>query len=293
MGPAGATSGTGVFFRTDGFLLTSADAVDGATTIQVVLHDGQAEAGQLVGVDTENDVAVVKVERADLASATIGQPTGLQMGENTIVISFTERPDAPIIGEGLVSGLGQKVKHEDGAMHGLIQTSVRLHTDATGSPLIDSSGSVVGIVTRRGTSPEATRPSGNVTSGGTADGAEVWFATPIDWAKHLADQLVTHGRVVDEVAMGVTGSDLDAEKQEDLGRGAAAVREVVDASAAEQAGLEPGDLITAIDGAAVTDWSDLIVAIRLRRPGDIVSVTYHRGNEENVALVTLQAQPPD
>lgn len=291
-GPAGPTSGTGVFFRTDGYLLTSADAVNGATSIEVVLHDGQIEAGQLVGTDTENDIAVVKVERSDLASATIGQPSGLQMGENTIVISFTERPDAPIIGEGLVSGLRQKVKHEAATMHGLIQTSVRLHTDATGAPLIDSSGAVVGIVTRRGTSPDATRPAG-VQRGSGSSGAEVWFATPIDWAKRLADQIVTHGRVVDEVAMGVTGGDLPVEKQEDLGRGAAAVQEVVPGSAAEAGGLAPGDLITAIDGMPVTDWSDLVLAVRLRRPGETVSVTYLRGAEENVSLLTLQGKPAD
>jgi putative serine protease PepD len=291
-GPAGATSGTGVLFRTDGYVLTTADAVNGADNLTVTVQDGRALPAELVGLDWKNDVAVVKVDPADqgeLPAATLGQPDALVVGEGTIVISSVpDRPRAPMIGEGLVSALGQNVswgESGDSVMRGMIQTSVRMTVDATGAPLVDRRGAVVGIVSRRGKAAELARTAGMTADG--SNGAEVWFATPIDWAKHLADQIVVHGSVVQRVWMGVDGTDLDDERADALGRGAGEIVDVLPASPAADAGLQGGDIITSIDAVPVTTWSDVIVRLRLRSPGDVVSVGYLRGGQEDRALVTL------
>jgi putative serine protease PepD len=287
-GPAGETSGTAVIFRTDGYLLTTYDTVmNGADTLEVHFHDGHVEPGQLMGVDRENDIAVIKIDRPELPAVTLGQPSGLKLGENAIVVSSVDdRPEAPIIAEGLVSGLGHTVINGDKPMYGLIQTNVRLRTDATGAPLVDTSGAVVGMVTHRGASSAVNGIKEPIPGGTKA--AEVWFVIPIDWAKHLADQIISHGRVVSEVEMGVKGGDLDDGRAELLRRGAAQLSAVAPGSAAELAGLREGDVITSIDGAAVTSWSELVVAVRIHRPGDVIVVGYLRGADEEAVLLTLQ-----
>lgn len=291
-GPTGSTAGTGVFFRTDGHLLTTADAVDGATSVEVVLANGTTLPAHLVGSDPLNDIAVVKTDAPVEVSATLGSPDALQVGEPAVVISSTPRPEAPVIGEGLVSGTHRRVEAgEDRWMHGMIETSVRLRVDATGAPLVDSSGSVVGILTRRG-SPHAGESGQAATRdrGESGSSAEVWYATPIDWAKRLADQILLHGRVTDEVVLGVRTSDLTEQEQENLGRGAATVVSVEPGSGADLAGLERGDVIIAVDDVPITISSDLVVAVRLRQPNETVAVRYLRAGEENVALVTLQSK---
>jgi putative serine protease PepD len=288
-GPAGTSDGTGVLFRTDGYLLTTADAVNGADTVVVTFQDGRTEPAELVGIDRDSDIAVAKVGRSDVPASPLGQPGRLTLGETTIVISSVPgRPRAPLIGEGLLTALSQRVtwgEERKNAMYGMLQTSVRLTIDASGAPLIDRSGAVIGIVSRRGSSPDGlTRTADGSTAG---DGAQVWYAVPIDWAKHLADQIIADGSVTETVWMGVRGDDLDDERADLLGRGAAEIFEVNASSPAAEAGLREGDVITGVDDEPVTTWSDLIVRLRMRQPGDIVSVSYLRADQEEWALVTL------
>ena len=125
---SGDRNGTGVIYRSDGHLLTSADAVEGATTITVTFSDGTAETADIVGIDSADDVAVIHVDRTDLPTATIGSATSLELGERAVVISsVNDRPGAPTVGVGLISGLSQRVEESDGeVLHDMVQTNVRL-----------------------------------------------------------------------------------------------------------------------------------------------------------------------
>jgi putative serine protease PepD len=279
-GAGGERTGTGVIIRSDGVLLTSADAVDGADTITVTFHDDRAVTGSLIGIDHREDVAVLKVELVDLPAATIGRAEQLQLGERTVVISTDgKQPAASAVGVGLVSGLGEKVEvPRKGALHGMIRANVRVSSEATGAPLIDSAGAVVGIVTRRGADP-----ADDVAA---AERLDVRFAVPIEWAKRIADELVTFGRV-STVWLGVEGSDLTADEVDRAGRPGARVVRVNDGSPAADAGIQPGDIVTEIDDTPIVTMSSLIVSLRYREPDEVVRVSYLRGGEPQVSLVTL------
>lgn len=279
--PNGGKSATAVVYRSDGHLLTTADAVEGATSIDVTFHDGAIERAEVVGIDSADDVAVLHVPRNDLPTATIGTATSLELGERAIVISsVADRPSAPTVGVGLISGLGQRVEESDGdVLHDMVQTNVRLEPDATGSPLVDSSGTVVGVVTRRGA---------DARSDGEGGGAEleVRYATTIEWAKRIADDLVSTGHVR-QVWLGVRGANLTDNELAGLGRGGAKLVSVADGSPAAVAGLQPGDIVLGIDARFVTSSSDLVVALRSHEPGDAVAISYRRGNEQGSTLAML------
>jgi S1-C subfamily serine protease len=288
-GPTTVTSGAGVVFRTDGYVLTTSDAVDGAFVVDVTLHDGRAATASVVGVDRESDLAVLKVEPGavgaeELPAATIGRPAALELGERTIAVwprPGTE-PEASTVSVGLVSGLDQRVDDDGGGLHDMIETSVRLEPEVTGAPLIDNSGAVIGIVTRRGLDPDQAERA--MKDGDTLVSR---FATPVDWAKWVADQLIVSGRVA-HVWLGVEGKDIGDDGIERLGRGAAAVVQVNAGSPAAEAGLAPGDLVIGVDDAPVTSMSELIVALRRHQPGETVSLRYLRDGEDQVTLATLQ-----
>jgi S1-C subfamily serine protease len=284
---SGVRNGTAVVYRSDGHLLTSADAVEGASTVTVTFADGQAEAADVVGIDSADDVAVLRVDRTDLPTATIGSAASLELGERAVVISpgsidaVTDRPGAPTVGVGLISGLSQRVEEGNGeVLYDMVQTNVRLAPDATGSPLVDSSGTVVGIVTRRGSAAPA--PDRNAS--GTE--LEVRYATTIEWAKRVADDLVETGNVR-AVWLGVRGANLTDDEIAGLGRGGARLVSVADGSPAAVAGLQTGDVVLGIDTRFVTSSSDLVVALRNHEPGDAIAISYRRGNEQGSTLAML------
>ncbi len=286
---SGTQTGTGVVYRSDGLVLTTADAVNGADDIEVTFTDGQTHEADVVGVDNEDDIAVLKVDRVDLPTATIGNAASLELGERTVVISSSvTRPTSPTVGVGLISGLGQRVADTDeqSVLHDMIQANVRLAPDATGSPLVDSSGTVVGIVTRRGVDPASEQEDD-----GSGPALKVRHATTIEWAKRVADDLVTNGRVR-HVWLGVRGANLSEDEVTDLGRGGAKLVSVAPGSPAAEAGLQPGDIVLAVDSRHVTSSSDLVVALRAHAPGEAVAVSYRRGNEMGSTLVTVAERSP-
>lgn len=286
-GPMGPTVGTAIVVRSDGHLVTSADAVDGAQQITVTFTDGQASAGTVVGADADDDLAVVKVDRTDLVPVTVGQELALQLGERTTVLSTADQVDGKAtVAVGLVSGLGQRIDRSGGkSMHGMIQANIRLSTIETGAPLIDSAGAVVGLITRRGqdTTTSTTTTDGRAPN---SEGVTVRFATAISWAKNVADDLIDQGHVT-QVWLGIRGGELSAAEVEAHGMDGARVTEVSDASPAETAGLEPGDIITTIDNGPITSMSDVIVRLRELDPGEEVPIGYQRSGAPDVALVTL------
>jgi len=285
---AGPRTGTGVVYRSDGHLLTTADAVEGADEIVVTFSDGQTHSADVVGIESDDDLAVLHVDRTDLPTATIGSATSLELGERAIVISsVADRPSAPTVGVGLVSGLRQRVEEADGdVLHDMVQTNVRLAPDATGSPLVDSSGTVVGIVTRRGSE---TNGDGSSESDSSAE-LDVRYATTIEWAKRVADDLVSGGRVR-HVWLGVRGADLTEDEVTDLGRGGAKIVSVATGSPAALADLQPADVVLAVDTKHVTSSSDLVVALRAHAPGDAISISYRRGPDHGSTFATLAEKP--
>ena len=304
--------GTAVVFNSNGYLITTADLVDGADQITVRFADGEALPAELVGSDLESDVAVLKVARTQLPVVVLGRPADqLQLGEPVLAIDSTlggaAAPKIPP--QGLVNGLGKRVESEQPAttLFGLIQTNLQLTTAATGAPLVDANGAVIGIVTSRGYPVPGDEPQGSSAgTAGTTEGAEgtagtgvateqlqARYATPIDFARQVADALILDG-TYERASLGLTeGANLTAEEAGawEVAGGVRVTRLREDGPAAS-AGLADGDVVVRLEDEPITSWDSLVVALRRYQPGETVTVWYYRSGEVELqpALTRLDAR---
>ncbi|MGK2949985.1 MAG: S1C family serine protease [Acidimicrobiales bacterium] len=267
---------SGVVFRTDGLVLTSANELAGSRSIAVVLHDGERHEAEVVGTDLATDVAVVRIDATGLPVAVLGSSGSLQVGTPAVAFGCPQgEGEAPRLTTGVVSALDRRVVAHGVALHGMIQTDAPIEAAAAGGPLVDAHGAVVGITTA-------------VTG---AQGAGFGYATPIDLVARVAEQLVHSGQAVHSW-LGVEGADLSMAEADALGLpGGALVNQVAAGSPAASGGLHSGDVIVGVEGTEVASSSDLVVLVREHRPGDTITVTYHRAGRPREASVTLSQRP--
>jgi serine protease Do len=280
-GDMGKSSGSGVIFRSDGYILTNNHVIDGATSIVAILSDGHQVKARLVGADPETDIALVKLDGPGRTVATLGTASGLKVGQLAVAIgSPLGLAGGPSVTVGVVSALGREVDAGTGPpLLDMIQTDAPIAPGSSGGALVDQKGDVIGITT-------AVAVNNNGPQG-------LGFATPIDIAHDVAEQLIGNGHVT-HVWLGVYGDDVDADTANHLGiSGGAVVKKVTPASPAANAGIAISDVITDVDGIRVSSMGALVVAMRERRPGDKVTVGYwHNGYYRTVQAI-LQERPAD
>ncbi len=273
---AGRGAGSGVSFREDGHILTNHHVVAGAHKIEVITSEGRHLVATLLGSDSETDVAVLKVDQP-MPVAVLGTVRGLQVGQQAIAIgSPLGLSGGPSVTVGVVSALGRRFDANDGTpLLDMIQTDAPISPGSSGGALLDAAGNVIGITTAIA-----------VTEGIGAEG--LGFATPIDIARDVAEQIITTGRVV-HVWLGVRGEDLTAGMAKSLGiNGGAIVREIVKGSPAETAGIKIQDVIMSVNGKAITGIGDVIVSVRQRKIDEVVKVLVFRGGKTQTMNVVLK-----
>lgn len=273
----GTATGSGVLYRDDGLLLTSAHVVAGSLAISVVLTDGRRLDGALLGSDELTDVALVDLDGTGFPVAVLGTSEGLEVGAPTIAIgSPLGLAGGPSVTTGVISALDRRVESVHGEpLHGMIQTDAPIAPGSSGGALVDASGAVIGITT----------------AVANQAGGRFGFATPIDLAHRVAAHLLRSGRMV-HGWLGVEGADLSAAQARQLGiEGGALVRTVAPGSPAEAAGLQRDDVITEVGTAAVDSISGLVVALREFGPGDTVVLGCWRGGR-HVAVSARLAEHP-
>jgi S1-C subfamily serine protease len=276
---SGQASGSGVIFQSDGHVLTNAHVVSGSKTATVILSDGRNLEGRVVGTDADTDIAVVKVDGGPFSTASLGSATKLRAGEECIAIgSPLGLAGGPSVSVGVVSALGRSLDTEgDKHLYDMIQTDAAISPGSSGGALLDKSGTVIGITTAIAVSDAGAEGLG--------------FATPIDIARSVAQELMTTGKAT-HVWLGIEGADIDTATAKKLDvAGGAAVKRVVADGPADKAGMAAGDVITMVDGRRVTTMASLIVALRSRKLGEVVSVTYLRDGEHRTVRVPLQLRP--
>lgn len=264
--------GSGVLFRTDGHVLTNAHVVDGAKRVVAVLTDGRSMGAHVVGLDPTTDIAVVKLdEGGPYPTVVFGTTDGLAVGEAAIAIgSPLGLRGGSSVTVGVVSALGREVSPKDGpVLADMVQTDAAITSGSSGGALLDGSGSLIGITTAY-----AKDDLGNSGLG---------FATPVDVARAVADDLLAMGRVR-AVWLGVRGSAA-------VDGGGVTVAAVNDGGPAATGGLRAGDVIRRVDARPVTSMSGLRVTLRRRHPGDRVSVVYDRDGKRRTAVVALAERP--
>ncbi|HEU4543635.1 MAG TPA: trypsin-like peptidase domain-containing protein [Jiangellaceae bacterium] len=272
----GAGGGSGVIISSDGQILTNNHVVEaaGGGEIVVTFQDGSTATAEVIGTDPMTDLAVIQAEGvSDLQVADLGSSADLEVGEQVVAIGSPLGLDGTVT-TGIVSAINRPVTaggQEGGGtptVFDAIQTDAPINPGNSGGPLVNMAGQVVGI--------NSVIASTSISSGSIGLG----FAIPIDQASPIAEELVETGRATHaQIGIGVDNASGEL-------RGAL-VREVQTGSAAEQAGLEDGDIVTHVDGRLVTDAESLIAAVRSYRPGDDVELTVIRDGETLTVPVTL------
>jgi S1-C subfamily serine protease len=259
---SGLGAGSGVIYKSNGYILTAAHVVQEADTVTVRLADGTRLEGKVLGRDTGRDVAVVKVNRTRLRAARLarGDP---EVGQLAVAIGSPFGLQDSVTA-GVVSGLGRTLPTGE-AIVDAIQTDAPVNPGNSGGPLADRYGRVIGINV-------AVRGNG-------ADG--VAFAVPIDVAMETVQRLEQGETPAPVAFLGVTGTDPST------GPGGGLVTDVQADTPAGKAGIKEGDLITAVDGKRVTSMSELASEIRRHSPGDRVVLTFTRDDEPHRVTVVL------
>jgi S1-C subfamily serine protease len=274
---SGAT-GSGVVIDQGGYIITNnhvVTAAGGSPDIKVYFSDGSTAAAQVVGTDPLTDLAVVKVDKTDLTVVSLGDVNTLSVGDPVVAIG------SPLglretVTSGIVSALNRAVRvgGENGnpdVVVSALQTDAAINPGNSGGALVDSAGALVGI-----TSSIATLSSSSA-SGSIGLG----FAIPVDTARDVAQQLISSGKAV-HATMGLSMRDVTDGAQD-----GAYVAQVIPRGPAARAGITEGDVITSIDGAAMTGADDVTLAVNAHKPGDTLSVTYIRAAASTTVKVTL------
>jgi S1-C subfamily serine protease len=279
-GNTGPANGSGVVFRSDGYVLTNNHVVAGATLVTAVLANGRQVPAKVVGGDPETDIAVVKIAVTNQQPVATLEPRPVpRVGQMAVAIGSPVNMAAqPSISVGVVSAVGQDVSLSQGAqLIDMIQTDARIAPAASGGALVDSSAAVIGITT-------AVTPTNSSTSAGG-------FAVPIETATSVASQLIATGRVT-HGWLGVGGKDLDVDSANQLKvMGGGMVTQVDPGSPAAKAGLVAGDVITQLDGRPVVSMDSVVVALRTHKPGDQIDLSFVRDGKPHRVKVVVTVRP--
>ncbi|MDR7193162.1 serine protease Do [Luteimonas terrae] len=274
--PRGTSMGTGFIISADGYLLTNHHVVDGAEEVKVRLSDRREFTAKVVGSDAESDVAVLKIDATGLPTLRFGDGASVKPGQWAVAIGSPFGFEQSVTA-GIVSAVQRANQYADQRYVPFIQTDVPINQGNSGGPLLNVAGEVIGINSQIFSN-----------SGGYMG---VSFAIPIDLAANVAEQIKKTGSV-QRGSLGVQVSNVTSEvaagfKLPDT-KGAL-VQEVLPGSPAQRAGLEPGDVIRAVDGTEIIASSELPPLVGGKTPGTKVRMTVLREGRTRDFDVTLTA----
>ena len=288
-------SGTGIIMSSDGYIITNAHVVEGASVISVVLTDETAEpepsaddssksiadrileqqgeehnanliSAQCIGIDTQTDLAVLKIDRTGLTEAKFGSSKEVQVGERAIVIGNPLGFElANTVTAGIISATNRHLTVKDRTMN-LIQTDASINSGNSGGPLINSYGRVIGITSAK------VNPDYNVEG--------VGFAIPIDEAKVVIDDLIHYGYVKGRPTLGIEGKNINAINAQyyNIPQGFIVTKMEV-GSAAERAGIMKGDIIYGIEGSTITTMEEFNKIKEQYKAGDTITISVFRESD--------------
>jgi putative serine protease PepD len=263
--------GSGFVYDSAGHIVTNYHVVSGATSITVTLSDGSKYKATVVGHDASSDLAVLKIDAPSgkLHPLALADSSKVQVGDGVVAIG-SPFGLAETVTSGIVSALNRTISSDNSyAIAGAIQTDAAINPGNSGGPLLDMQGQVIGV------------NSQIESQSGASDG--VGFAISSNTVKSVVAQLLGSGKV-EHAYLGVSVQDARS-------RSGAQIASVRSGSPAANAGLESGDVITAVDGQRITSADDLTSAVAEKQPGDKVSITYVRNGSARAASVTLGTRP--
>ncbi len=276
-------AGSGVIISDDGYILTCAHVVDGASNVIVNVNDTDYTA-TVVGSDTASDVAVLKIDAQGLTPAVVGDSNALAVGEEVVAVGNPLGNLSGTVTNGIISALNRDVSIENNGNIlnlSLIQTSASISPGNSGGGLFNMAGELIGIVNAKS----------------EASGAEgLGFAIPINDAIAVAQELLENGYVSGRAFLGITYiavTDEATAQQLGVSSYGIYVVDVTSGSAADAAGLKPGDRIVSIDGAEIASREDVSTIVEQHSAGDTISITVARDGQMLTVSATLGEQTPN
>ena len=271
-----AAAGSGFIYSDDGYIITNYHVVEDSDSITVSLYNGTTLQATMVGYDESNDVAVLKVNAKNLTPVIIGNSDYLNVGDSVVAIGNPLGELTFSLTAGTVSALDREVTFSGGITMNLIQTDCAINSGNSGGALFNLYGEVIGVTNAK--------YSGNSSSGATID--NIGFAIPMNHVRSIVDSIIQHGYVVTPY-IGVSVADV---REEAIGYGnpqGASIQGVVEGGPAAQAGLQTSDIVTHINGVAITGASDLKKIVSGSTPGDQLKMTIYRKGETIELTLTV------
>ena len=278
--------GTGIIMSKDGYIVTNAHVIyddehgyGEASSVQIQMSDEETTYdARIVAYDKEADIAVLKIDADNLTAAEFGDSSSCEVGETVVAIGnplglqFQNTVTC-----GIISALDRKVTINDNTMT-LIQTDTAINNGNSGGPLINSSGQVIGI--------NSAKMSSTYSGEATVEG--IGFAIPMSEAKSIVDDLINYGYVTGRPQLGISCQDVtEAVSQAYNIPVGAYIFSVTAGGAADQAGLQPGDVITGIQDQTISTTEELNAVKNQYKAGDTITMTYVRAGETKKVDVTL------
>jgi serine protease Do len=263
-------AGSGVVVTTDGYIVTNNHVIDGASKITVRLSDGESYEATLIGKDAQTDLAVIKIDAANLAPAVLGSSSTLHVGDAAVAIGNPLGELGGTVTDGIISALDREITI-DGESMTLLQTNAAINPGNSGGGLFNSAGELIGIV--------------NAKSSGT-DVEGLGFAIPIDTAKAVITELTQNGYVSGRPSLGITLVDMSDTMTAMMNR--VSQLGVYVAETEDGSEFEPGDMIVSIDGTDVSSMAEIKEAVSSHNVGDRITASVIRGNSQQNVTVTIQ-----
>ena len=278
----GTSSGSGFIISDDGYVVTNRHVVEGATDVTVTLSTGDEYTAKVIGSDSLNDVALLKVEATGLPAVKLGSSDKLAIGDMVCAIGNPLGSLTATLTVGYVSGKDRQVTTDNSTIN-MIQTDAAINSGNSGGPLFNMYGEVVGIT--------SAKYSGTTSSGASIEG--ISFAIPIDDVMSIIDDLQEYGYVTGAY-LGVTVTDTDAAAAKLYGMPTGAyVNSVEDGGAADRAGVQPKDIIIGLGDTDISNRTELTRVLRRFKAGDTTTITVIRSGERMTMDITLDEKPRD
>lgn len=267
-------SGSGFIISADGYIVTNNHVIEGASAVQVVVagEEDPIDAA-VIGTDPTTDIAVLKIDRTDLAFVTLGDSDSLQVGELAVAIGNPFGELAGSVTVGVISALDREISINNSS-YNLLQTDASINSGNSGGPLVNSYGEVIGV-----------------TNAKVSEGEGLGFAIPINDVKTVIEDLVNNGYVTGRPALGIGVVTVDQITADQYGWPVGAyIRQIDAGSAADKADLQVGDIITSIDGTAITTTEEVIAIKNSHVAGDSLTITvYRNGGTLDITIVLQEA----
>ena len=255
-----ASEGSGIIATSDGYIITNAHVVEGASSLKVIMSDGKSYEAKLVGSDNITDLAVIKIEATGLQAAEFGSSSDLEVGDTVMAIGNPGGLElSSSVTQGIVSALNRQITSSDsGYTMDCIQTDTAINPGNSGGALVNMYGQVVGI------------NSSKI----VAEGFEgLGFAIPIDDAQSVISNLKEYGYVKDRAVLGITGQYLDSMSARFYGLTPGMYVASINNESVANAGITQGCIITKIDDTEVTNSTTITSYVSKKKPGDKVTLT--------------------